>query len=437
MIKEILIVLILTLLNGFFSMSEMALVTLRKTRVEEMSKGGNRRARIVELLRENPENLFATIQVGISVITIAASAFAGGSIGRDLSSYLSGASIPFIAQNAATISFVVVVALIAYVNITIGELIPKSMGLRYAETIALFAAYPIWWLSRLSGWLIKILNVSSNIVLGLFKDSTNFTESRLSEEEIRSLISEGTKAGTIEQMEHNIIENVFNLSDLSVDKIMVPRGNIIAMDIAEPVEAIIKKAIESGYSRIPIFRNDLNSIEGILYTKRLLPELEKGNRAITLNDFLVAPYFVPGSMKSGEALKRLQRKKAHMALVTNEHGEVEGLVTLEDLLEEIVGDIADEMDETDKRIREDKGAYIVEGSLPIVDFNKYFKSDLPEDKDYNTMAGFILEKLGRFPKAGDIIRSLGFKFTVSEASLRTIEILTVERYQTEDSATAK
>ena len=418
-------------------MSEMALVTLRKTRVEEMSKGGNRRARIVELLRENPENLFATIQVGISVITIAASAFAGGSIGRDLSSYLSGASIPFIAQNAATISFVVVVALIAYVNITIGELIPKSMGLRYAETIALFAAYPIWWLSRLSGWLIKILNVSSNIVLGLFKDSTNFTESRLSEEEIRSLISEGTKAGTIEQMEHNIIENVFNLSDLSVDKIMVPRGNIIAMDIAEPVEAIIKKAIESGYSRIPIFRNDLNSIEGILYTKRLLPELEKGNRAITLNDFLVAPYFVPGSMKSGEALKRLQRKKAHMALVTNEHGEVEGLVTLEDLLEEIVGDIADEMDETDKRIREDKGAYIVEGSLPIVDFNKYFKSDLPEDKDYNTMAGFILEKLGRFPKAGDIIRSLGFKFTVSEASLRTIEILTVERYQTEDSATAK
>ena len=429
MAYEIFIVLILTLLNGFFSMSEIALVTVRKTRISALVKKGNKRAQAVQLLQKNPENLFATIQIGISVITIAASAFAGASIAADLAMALGQSGIDFIVNHASTLSFVIVVALVSYINITIGELIPKSMGLRYAEPIALVAAYPIWGLSKISGWLIKALNVSSNLFLKLFGDSTTFMESRLSEEEIRSLISEGTKAGTIHPMEHNLIENVFNLSDTSVDKIMVPRAGITAFDIADPGEFIIQKAVESGYSRIPIYQGDLNNVIGILYTKKLLPELRKARPDIQLTEFLVPPYFVPNSMKTSEVLKRLQHKKAHIALVTNEHGEVEGMVTLEDVLEEIVGDIADETDEMDKRIKEDSMGFTVTGNTSIVDFNKYFKADLPEHEDFNTMAGFILEQLGRFPKPGDVIKFGKMKFTVKEATLRTINSLTVERLQ--------
>lgn len=324
-------------------------------------------------------------------------------------------------------SFMMVVALVSYINITLGELVPKSIGLRYAEPMALWAAYPIWWLSRVSGWLIRALNISSNLVLKLFKDSTTFMESRLSEEEIRSLISEGTRAGTIEPMEHNFIENVFNLSDTSIDKIMIPRGSIAALDIAEDPKVIVEKAIESGYSRIPIYQGELNNVVGILYTKKLLPLLRSERPDIALREFLVPPYFVPSSMKASEVLKRLQRKKAHVALVTNEHGEVDGLVTLEDILEEIVGDIADETDEAYVPIKEDRMGFTVAGHTSIVDFNKYFRANMPEDADYNTMAGFILEKLGRFPKPGDSVEFEDMKFIVKEATLRTINTLTVER----------
>ena len=429
MAYEIFVVFILTLLNGFFSMSEIALVTVRKTRVSALIKKGNKRAQVIQFLQENPENLFATIQIGISVITIAASAFAGASIAADLAVMLQKSGIGFIVNHASTVSFVIVVALVSYVNITIGELIPKSIGLRYAEPMAIIAAYPIWGLSKISGGLIRALNVSSNLFLRLFGDSTTFMESRLSEEEIRSLISEGTKAGTIEPMEHNFIENVFNLSDMSVDKIMVPRAGITALDIADPVELIVQKAVESGYSRIPIYQGDLNNTIGILYTKKLLPELRKEKPDVELKEFLVSPYFVPNSMKASEVLKRLQRKKAHIALVTNEHGEVEGLITLEDVLEEIVGDIADETDETDKRIKEDSMGFTVTGNTTIIDFNKYFRVNLPEDADFNTVAGFILEQLGHFPKPGDTVEFGEMKFTVKETTLRTINSLTVERPQ--------
>ena len=189
----------------------------------------------------------------------------------------------------------------------------------------------------------------------------------------------------------------------------------------------MKKAVESGYSRIPIYQGDLNNTIGILYTKKLLPELRKERPDINLTEFLVPPYFVPNSMKTSEVLKRLQHKKAHIALVTNEHGEVEGMVTLEDVLEEIVGDIADETDETDKRIKEDNMGFTVAGNTTIVDFNKYFRTDLPEHEDFNTIAGFLLEQLGRFPKPGDVVELRKIKFTVKEASLRTINSLTVER----------
>jgi putative hemolysin len=425
---EIFIVFILTLLNGFFACSEIALISVRKTRVLSLAKQGNRRARVIKQLQQNPESLFATIQIGISVITIAASAFAGSSIAGNFSQYLSTTKIFFVAQNSYAISFITVVGLVAYINLIIGELVPKSLGLRYAETFALFAAYPIWWLSKISYWLIRLLTASSNLILKPFKDSTNFMESRLSEEEIRTLLAEGQKAGTIEAHEHSIIENVFELSDQTVGRIMVPRTQITAFDIGSPVQNIIRQAIDSGYSRVPIFQGNLNKIEGILYTKKLLSKIHTDLSQTDIQMFLVPPYFVPNTMKISDVLQRLQRKKLHMALVTDEHGEIEGLVTLEDVLEEIVGDITDETDEAGKGIiKQEDGSFLVAGELSILDFNKHFKSELPETADFTTVSGFILYKLGRFPDVGDVVIFNDLEFTVKETTMRTVKMVAVKK----------
>lgn len=427
MFWDIFTVLVLTLLNGFFSMSEIALITVRKTRIASLAKQGSGRAKAIQLLQQNPESLFATIQVGISLLTIGASAFAGSSGASHLADILASINIPFIQLHAYTISFIIVVATVSYISITIGELIPKSLGLRYAEPFALFSAYPILWLSRLSYILIKVLNVTSNLFLKIFKDSTTFTESRVSEEEIRSLISEGRNAGTIEEQEHNIIENVFDFSDLSVDKIMVPRTTMVCFDIHNSAKEVVHKAIESGYSRIPMYENSLNNIVGILYTKRLLAKFEQGSENLNLREFLVPAYFVPNTMKISQVLQRLQKKKSHMALVTDEHGEVGGLVTMEDVLEEIVGDITDETDEADKSIKQQGEDFIVSGAVSVVDFNKFFKTEIYENRDYNTISGFILHKLGRFPEEGDFVDFGEVTLIVQEVTLRVVKTVIVKK----------
>ncbi len=407
-------------------MSEIALVTVRKTRMAELAKAGNSMAVRVVRLQKDPEILFATIQIGISVITIAASAFAGANLTGRLAAAIESINVALLSNNATSISFGVVVVLVAYINITIGELIPKSLGLRFSERIALLAAHPIYFISRASIWIIKLLNVSSNLVLRIFKDSTSFIESRLSQEEIRSLISEGHNAGTVDAHEYKILENVFDFSDLRVDKIMVPRNEVFALDIELPSKEFFSKAIESGYSRIPVFRDSFSNIEGILYTKKLLKYFDSSSEGLKIADFLTKPYFVPSTMKIGAVLQRMQKSKAHLALVTDEHGEVEGAVTMEDILEEIVGDISDETDEPNKNIYESNGAFLVLGNTSIVDFNKFFNTSISEDADFNTISGFILDKLSRFPKKGDKVKYENMLFTVKESTLRTVKIIEVK-----------
>ncbi len=423
---EILIVFVLTLLNGFFVLSEIALISVRKTRIAELVKAGNTRAKIVQQLHQNPERLFATTQVGVSLITIFASAFAGASIAEKLVRYVDYINIPFVQQYSYNISFIVVVVAVAVLSLIVGELVPKSLGLRNAENFSLISAYPIWFLSKVFSWLITFLEFCSNIILKPFNDSTTFAEGRLSEEEIRSLIAEGRKVGTIEAHEHNIIENVFNFSDLGVSKIMVPRANMTAYDISETAAEIISKAIDSGYSRLPMYQGDFNSMIGVLYTKKLLTSLGENPDQLDLRTFLVPPLFVPDTMKIRRVLKLLQGKKSHMALVTDEHGQIAGLVTLEDILEEIVGEIADETDEVLETIKKSGDDYLVAGNVSVVDFNKYFSLQLPEDEDYTTVSGFILEKLEHFPNPGETVDYQGAQFVVRESADRTIKIVLVQ-----------
>lgn len=408
-------------------MSEIALISIRKTRVAYLAKQGSRKASIIAQLKDKPENLFATIQVGISILTITASAFAGRSLSAELGAYLENTRLAFISEYAYVISFIIIVLGIAYLSLILGELVPKSLGFRYAERAARLAAYPIWWLSKIAKWPIKFLSLSSNLILKPFKDSTSFSESRMSEEEIRMLIAEGRRTGTIQPHAHSIIENVFEFGDLTAGKIMVPRTQIVGFNIDAPARETIDKAIDSGFSRLPIYKGDFNNIIGILYTKRLLKSLGQEMSNVDLTAFLVAPYFVPGSMQISQVLQRLQKKKLHMALVTDEHGEIEGLVTLEDILEEIVGDITDETDEANGFVvKQPDGSYLAAGEMSILDFNKAFDSSLPEDESYSTFSGFLIHELGRFPKEGDTVKFQNLEFTVKEKTQRTVKIAEVK-----------
>lgn len=421
MIEILIIILILVLLNGFFAGSEIALISVRKTRIESLVKKGSRRAQIIEALQKDPESLFATVQIGISVLTIVASAYAERSVAARLAGFFQRIDIPVLIQYAHPVSFILIVGFISYVSLVLGELVPKSLGLRYAERVALLAAYPVWWLSKISYGLIKFLNFSSNLILKPFKDSTSFSESRLSEEELRTLIKEGRQAGTIAPQEHEILENVFEFSDISVDKIMTPHAKIIACNIEDRKDKVIKEAIESGYSRIPFYRGTLENVVGMLYTKDLLSHVGKNTGDIDWQRILHPLFFVPTTQKIGKLLELFRKNKTHLALVTNEHGEIEGLVTLEDILEKIVGDIADEKDNSQEDIFKEKdGRFIAKGSVSIVDFNKYFKSDLPLDDQFSTLSGFILDKLERFARKGDKVVYKNLQLIVQERSRRTI-----------------
>jgi putative hemolysin len=425
---QILIIFLLTLLNGFFAGSEIALISLRRTRIDSLRKRAPKRARLIKLLQKTPETFIATTQIGISIATIISSIFAGASLEGRIAPYFEASRLTFLSVHANSISFIIIVLLVAYVTIVLGELVPKSVALRHPARFALLVIYPIYALSRLSSWIIKLFTGTSNLILRPFHDSTSFSESKLSEEEIRTLIYEGREAGTIEKREHEMLQNVFEFSDMTVDKIMTPRSQIMACNTKDPVEISLKQILDSGYTRIPFYKNKLDNLVGILHTKDLLSHIAQPIDQLFIRNLLRPPFFVPTTKKISDLLQNFQKKKAHLAIVINEHGEVDGLVTLEDVLEEIVGEIGDESDEARTDILKQKdGAYIVYGSVSIVDFNRFFDVSIPEDQAYSTVSGFMLDQLERFPEAGDSVEHDNLKLTVKDSTPRAIKSILVER----------
>lgn len=424
---EILIVVILTLMQGFFSGSEIALISLRRSKTNELIKKSIRRGSIVRKLQSNPENFIATTQIGISLLTIVTSVFAGSRLEAKLAPYLEVLSIPFVHNHANGTSFVVIVLLLTYFNLVVGELVPKSLALRYPEKFSLWAAYPVLWISKLSLPLIKIVVTSSNLLLRPFRDSTSFSESKLSEEEIRTVLYEGRQAGTIERQEHEILENVFELSEMEVEKIMTPANKMVALDLDESLAKNLEVAISSEYTRIPVYRGSLDNLQGVLNVKELLPFLGKDQNTIDLESLITPPLFVPSTQKIGDTLQAFQKNKIHIAFVTNEHGEVDGLVTLEDTLEEIVGEIIDESDEVNSTIVKQKDAFLVQGGTLIVDFNRHFKTEIPENENFATVSGLILDVLGRFPNSNDVITAYDCEFKVLEKTDRVIKKVLVKK----------
>jgi len=407
---DIIIIFILILFNGFFSGSEIAIISIRASQLKALVEKGDRRAKILSRLKSDPNNFFATVQIGVTLIGSLASAYGGARLLPLLEPVLESIPLEFIQDAASEISLILLVISISYLSLVLGELVPKSIALNHAQKYALFVAYPLNFFSKLFSTFTRLLTMSSNLILKPFKDRTSFSETRLLEDEIRHLLEEGVKAGTFERIEHEIIENVLEVNETSAKEIMVPRVEINAVEVdADENEIFVLMDLQ--HSRLPVYSENLDHILGILHVKDLMRTAVKKEK-VKLKELVRPAYFVPEAMKIGKILQEMQKRKSHIAIVVDEFGGTAGLLTMEDILEEIVGEIQDESegDDSQRVVRLDNGTFLVSGSISISDFNEEFDKDLNESDGYTSLAGYIIEKLGRFPEVGEKIDDEIYEF---------------------------
>lgn len=424
---EISAIFFLIVLNGFFSCSEIAIIAVRRSRIKHLMEEGNRRAGLVHQLQEDTERFLATIQIGITVVSSLAAAVGGIMAVQSLQPLIEDIPAGPIQQASEVLAVGLVVMTISYFTLIIGELVPKSLALRFAEPISLWVALPIVWLSKFASAFIKILTVSSRFLLKFFKGPPLQEKTFISEEEIKILIREGREKGIFDETELNLIHSVFEFTDTSVKEVMVPRHRIQAINIDTPPEALLSFISTHKLSRYPAFRTGLNDICGILYYKDLMAQIIK-KEPITIKDLIRPVYFVPETMKVSHLLKELQRRRMQMAVVVNEYGSIEGLVTMEDLIEEIVGEIHDEVDRGERPVERLKdGSMVVDASMSIRDLQTDYGLALPESSDYETLGGFFLSQLQNMPRGGEIIRHEKYKFTIVDMEGRRISKIKVEK----------
>ncbi|MCB1165936.1 MAG: HlyC/CorC family transporter [Leptospiraceae bacterium] len=404
------IIVILILINGFFAAAEIALISIRKGRVKALMEEGNARARIISRLQGDPDRLFATVQVGVTLVGTIASVFGGSSFVKKVEPILASIPNAYVQQFSEQIAFALVVMFITYFSLVVGELVPKSLALNYSERVGMLVAYPLQAFNRVVYWFTRFLTFSSNLLLRPFKDRTSFSETRLLAEEIKHLLEEGVRHGTIAHSEHEIIENVLEINDTAAREVMVPRVDIKAISV-DAADEEIRKAVDSLYSRLPVYGEGLDNIIGILHMKDLMRCLAR-QEPYQLSRLARPAYFVPESMKIGKILQEMQKRKTHMAIVVDEYGGTAGLLTMEDILEEIVGEIQDvtEIPDEDEFLPLPDGSYLVSGSCGISDFNEFMKEGLPEADSYTSVAGFVIEQIGRFPEVGEKIVSGNLSF---------------------------
>lgn len=428
---EAIVILILILANGFFSGSEIAIISARRSKIEELSKKGMHSADIVNQLKDDPDRFLATVQIGITIIGSLASVIGGVAAIEVLKPLLMSAHVGIISEFAEPISVVIVVAAISYLTLVFGELIPKSLALRYSEELACISARPLDFLSRAASVFVKLLTISSNFVLKIFGAKGLEERAFVSEEEIKYFIKEGRQKGIFEETEEALIHGVFEFADTTVRDIMVPKHKFNAIDIDTSPEQVLKFIVESGFSRYPVYRDAKENIIGILYNKDVFKIMEE-KKTLVLSELIRPPYFVPDTVMISRLLRELQRRRIHMAIVVNEHGEVDGLVTIEDVLEEIVGEIEDEYDIEKGGLVErlKNGTMVIDASAQLRDM---IDVGLPfeETEQFNSLAGFMYSKLQKIPRGGEFVFYKGYRFTVVDVEGRRIVKVKAERVKEE------
>lgn len=419
---ELAIIVALIVLNGLFSGAEMATVTLRKSRLDQLVAEGRAGAAAVAQLRHNPERFLATVQVGITVVGAAAAAYGGDTLARRFAPLVS--QVPWLAQYANQIAFVVVVVAISFLSLVFGELVPKSLALRATEPYALIVSRPLVWLAQLARPVVWLLTTTSNGILRVFGDRTSFTEGRMSPEEVRSLLEEAGNQGSVDKHAGEIATRALDLTSLVAADLMVSRNRIVTVPSSATLDELRQAFSTSGHSRVVV--HDEGGLDQVTGYVSVRDAYTRGNEPVKS---LVRPMvFIPDSMKAIDVMKELQRRAAHLAIVVDEHGGTAGLLTREDLVEELVGEmLSDHVKVRGGLLKlEDDGSAIVAGWTPVREINRALDFGLPENDAWTTVAGAALAHAGHIPRKGERIEiPHGPTLVVVDATVRSIRTLRV------------
>lgn len=393
--SQLIIMIILILFNAFFASAEMAIVSLNKNKVRLLADEGNKKAELLIKLIKEPTKFLSTVQVGITLAGFFNSASAATGISGDLAFYLKELKVPYSRQIALTI----VTIILSYMTLVFGELFPKRVALKKAETIAMFSVRPILFISKITAPFVKLLSASTNILVGLVGLDKEGLEERVSIEEIKSLVEAGQEHGVINETEREMINSIFEFDDKLAYEVMTPRTEVYLINIDTHLSEYLDELMEERYARVPVYEGDTDNIIGILYMKDFFIEARKhGFENVDIRGILQSAYFVPETKNIDELFLELQSSKTHMAVLIDEYGGFSGIVSIEDLIEEVMGEIEDEYDDDEPKIKKiDCNTFIIDGLLSLDDFNDYFHLDIIGE-GYDTIGGFLIDLLGRIPK---------------------------------------
>ncbi len=419
---ELIVIFILILANGFFAGSELAIISARKSTISKLVADGNSSARVVEKLQNDPHRFLATVQIGVTVVGSLASAVGGATAVEYFKPILKSAPYEAVSNAAEPIAIALVVALVSYFSLILGELAPKTIGLQFADRMSLIVAKPINFLATIGGVAVKFLTLSNRMVLALFGVKPASGQEFVTREEILHTVAEGGETGALTEHEHKVIENMLDFSHTKVSEIMVPRLKMVSLDVDLPREELLTILRENMYTRYPVYRKDRDNIIGFIHSKDLFLHPRLDDPGFTLEEIVRAPLYVPETKHANELLREMQRKRVQIAFVVDEYGGINGLVTTEDLLEELVGEIEDEHDAGEARRAERlaDGSLMVDALLSLNDLEELLDVKFEESLPYDTIAGLILAKLGRFPEQGEKVEWETYDLLCEEVSATSI-----------------
>jgi len=410
MLEQVAVVVILILVGGFFAASEIALITVKRHRLTQLEEEGNGAARVARRLTENPSQFLATIQIAITFLGFLAGAVGANAFSSGLADLIRPIPLALLSEAAEEIAFVAMTLVIALASIIVGELVPKTLALNFPERFALLVARPIGLLARVLSPVVWLVSRVSLVLVRLLGGTERPQAGYLSTEELKMLVETGSEQGGIEEDEKEMIHGVIELGEKRVHEVMVPRIGIRAVNVDDPIDDVLDTLVRAGHSRLPVFEESLDNIVGILYAKDLLPYLKgngRGKGAIDLRSLARPPVYVPESKAVDELLHEMQTAKRHIAIVVDEYGGTAGLITMEDVVEEIVGEIQDEYDREESLVEsidsEEEVAFRLDGTVSMDDLRDLFDlSDEEEDDEdaYDTVGGFIVHRVGRIPLPG-------------------------------------
>jgi len=413
---ELVGVALLILLNAFFVAAEYGLVTARRTRIIELHHQGNRRARDVLRITGDPPRFIAAMQLGVTLTSLGIGALGEHTLSREFGAWM-----------ATALAIALAYLILTFFHVVVGELVPKGVALRHSEGTALTVSVPVRAFFVIAQPLIWVLQRSTNVILGWFNvEPPGAERDVLSEAELRMLVSRSTREGEIEEDEQQMIDKVFVFGDKDAADVMVPKPDVTAISVDMPVEKALETVLDHPYTRYPVYRETLDDIVGVLHVRDLFSAIQdQGVESVRLADLLRPAYIVPETKDLASLLQEFRRTNNHFAVVVDEYGAMVGICTLEDLIEEIVGEIEDEFDVSEEQIEQvDDDTWRLDGRFPIDEFNERFGTELP-DEDFHTVAGFVFGQLGRAPEPGDDISYDGLRFDVLEVEGNRIERLAV------------